>query len=430
MEQSNNSLPSYLNCTDIGPWGIFLEQIDRVSPHLGALAKWAETLKRPKRILIVDIPIQLDNGEMAHFEGYRVQHNVALGPGKGGLRFHPSVNLSEVMALSAWMSIKCAAVGVPFGGAKGGVRVDPKHLSPGELERVTRRYTAEVRPIIGPEHDIPAPDVNTNSQVMAWMMDTYCALNGSHDTGVVTGKPIALGGSLGREQATGRGVFIAACEAAREKQLQLKGAKVCIQGFGNVGGVAAECFHAARAKVVAIQDFSATLNDENGLNVPALRQYYKKNAAQGLAGTEKAKQIPAGDFWNIASDILIPAALEDQINATNANRIQTKILVEGANGPTTPDADDILNEKGIHVVPDVLANAGGVTVSYFEWVQNQSHYYWDEQTIYERLDSKLRHAYSEIATVAKKHQVSMRTAAYILACTRILETRAIRGVFP
>lgn len=430
MELSKHSLPSYLNDEDVGPWGIFLEQIDRVAPHLGDLSKWVETLKRPKRILIVDIPVELDNGEIAHFEGYRVQHNVALGPGKGGVRFHPDVNLSEVMALSAWMSIKCAAVGVPFGGAKGGVRIDPKKHSLQELERVTRRYTAEVRPIIGPEHDIPAPDVNTNSQVMAWMMDTYAALNGSHDTGVVTGKPIVLGGSLGREQSTGRGVFITASEAARELGLDLQGARICIQGFGNVGGVAAECFHAAGAKVIAVQDFSTTLHDENGLDIPALRAHCAKNPHQGLAGCLTDKEIPAEQFWDIASDILVPAALEDQINRDNAPRIQTKILVEGANGPTTPAADDILTDKGVFIVPDVLANAGGVTVSYFEWVQNQSHYHWDEETVYERLENQLRNAYREISAVTKEHQVSMRTAAYIQACTRILQVRSLRGVFP
>lgn len=430
MEQSSNSLPSYLNCTDIGPWGIFLEQVDRVTPHLGSLSKWVETLKRPNRILIVDIPIELDNGEIAHFEGYRVQHNVARGPGKGGVRFHPDVQLSEVMALSAWMSIKCAAVDIPFGGAKGGVRIDPKHYSLREIERVTRRYTAEIQPIIGPEHDIPAPDINTNSQIMAWMMDTHAALNGSHDTGIVTGKPIALGGSLGREQSTGRGVFIAATEAAQERGISLQGARICVQGFGNVGGVAAECFHRAGAKVVAIQDFSTTLYDEHGLDIPALRQYCAEHPREGLSGTAHDKQIPMNEFWDIQSDILVPAALENQINQHNAGRIDARIIVEGANGPTTPEADDILNAKGTLIVPDVLANAGGVTVSYFEWVQNQSHYHWDEDTIYERLETKLRNAYKEIAAVAQEHSVSMRTAAYILACTRILETRALRGIFP
>ncbi len=430
MEQSKHSLPSYLNKEDVGPWGIFLEQIDRVTPHLGELSKWVDTLKHPKRTLIVDIPVELDNGEIAHFEGYRVQHNVALGPGKGGVRFHPDVELSEVMALSAWMSIKCAAVGVPFGGAKGGVRIDPKQYSQRELERVTRRYTAEVRPIIGPEHDIPAPDVNTNSQVMAWMMDTYAAINGTHDNGVVTGKPIELGGSLGREQSTGRGVFITACEAARELGLDLKGARICIQGFGNVGGVAAECFHEVGAKIIAVQDFSATLYDAEGLDIPALRAHCADNPHQGLAGYQKDKEISAEQFWEIESDILVPAALEDQINRHNAPRIQTKILVEGANGPTTPAADDILTDKGVFIVPDVLANAGGVTVSYFEWVQNQNHYYWDEDTIYARLEEKLRTAYREISAVANEHQVSLRTAAYIQACTRILQVRALCGIFP
>src|SRR5690625_223752 len=430
MKQSNPSLPSYLERTEVGPWGIFLEQIDRVAPHLGSLSKWIETLKRPKRILIVDIPIELDNGQIAHFEGYRVQHHINRGPSIAWVRFHPDVDLSEVMALSAWMSIKCSAVDIPFGGAKGGIRINPHDYSAAELERVTRRYTAEISAIIGPEQDIPAPDVNTNSQIMAWMMDTYMGLNGSHDKGVVTGKPISLGGSLGRERSTGRGVFVTALEAAKDLGLDLQGARISIQGFGNVGGVAAEYFHELGAKVIAIQDYHVSLYNEQGLDIPALRAYCAQNAGKGLQGFESADEIDSDDFWDIPSDILVPAALEDQINRQNAGRIQTKIVVEGANGPTTPAADDILKDKGIVVVPDVLANAGGVTVSYFEWVQNRAHFYWDEATIYERLDSKLREAYQEIAAVAQKHQTSLRTAAYILACTRILEVRATRGLFP
>ncbi|NML85858.1 Glu/Leu/Phe/Val dehydrogenase, partial [Polaromonas sp.] len=378
-----SSLPSYLQADNLGPWGNYLQQVDRVIPHLGNLARWAETLKRPKRILIVDVPIHMDDGTVAHFEGYRVQHNVSRGPGKGGVRFHQDVTLSEVMALSAWMSVKNAAVNVPYGGAKGGIRVDPKKLSRGELERMTRRYTSEIGIIIGPNKDIPAPDVNTNEQIMAWMMDTYSMNTGSTATGVVTGKPVDLGGSLGRREATGRGVFTVGSEAARHIGLEIKGARLAVQGFGNVGGIAARLFTDAGARTVAVQDHTGSIYQEAGLDVPALLAHVEKTG--GVAGFNGAEKMADDAFWGVDCDILIPAALEQQITAENAGRIKARMVIEGANGPTTPQADDILAERNVLVVPDVIANAGGVTVSYFEWVQDFSSFFWDEDEINARL---------------------------------------------
>lgn len=425
---SHHTLPSYLDPQNLGPWGIFLQQVDRVAPYLGKLARWVETLKRPKRILVVDVPIQLDDGSIAHFEGYRVQHNTSRGPGKGGVRFHQDVTLSEVMALAAWMSIKNAAVNVPFGGAKGGVRVDPKQMSMGELERLTRRYTSEIGLIIGPTKDIPAPDVNTNERVMAWMMDTYSMNVGETATGVVTGKPISLGGSLGRHEATGRGVFTVGAEAARRIGLDMAGARVAVQGFGNVGGIAARLFAEAGALVVAVQDHAGCVYRESGLDVPALLSHVKHGGS--VAGFEAAEALERDRFWDVPCDILIPAALEQQITATNAHRITARLIIEGANGPTTPDADDILRDRGVLVVPDVVANAGGVTVSYFEWVQDFSSYFWSEEEINERLIRIMKGALDAVWQVAEDKGVSLRTATFIVACERILRARDLRGLYP
>ncbi|XQU68553.1 Glutamate dehydrogenase [Cupriavidus sp. H18C1] len=424
---SAHSVPSYLNADNLGPWGIYLQQVDRVTPYLGSLARWVETLKRPKRALVVDVPIEMDDGTIAHFEGYRVQHNTSRGPGKGGVRFHQDVTLSEVMALSAWMSIKNAAVNVPYGGAKGGIRVDPRKLSRAELERVTRRYTSEINIIIGPNKDIPAPDVNTNEQVMAWMMDTYSMNEGSTSTGVVTGKPISLGGSLGRREATGRGVFVVGAEAARNLGLEIKGARIVVQGFGNVGSVAAKLFHEAGAKVIAVQDHKTALFDPAGLDVPALIEHVAHN---GTIDGFRAETISAEQFWQTESEILIPAALEGQITAANAPHIKTRMVIEGANGPTTPEADDILRERNILVAPDVIANAGGVTVSYFEWVQDFSSFFWTEEEINQRLVRIMQEAFRSIWQVAQENKVTLRTAAFIIACTRILQAREMRGLYP
>jgi glutamate dehydrogenase (NAD(P)+) len=425
---SLQSVPSYLNSENLGPWGNYLRQVDRVAPYLGSLSRWLETLKRPKRILVVDVPIELDNGTVAHFEGYRVQHNVSRGPGKGGVRYHQDVTLSEVMALSAWMSVKNAAVNVPYGGAKGGIRVDPRTLSRGELERVTRRYTSEIGIIIGPNTDIPAPDVNTNEQIMAWMMDTYSMNQGQTATGVVTGKPITLGGSLGRKEATGRGVFVVGSEAARRTGVDIEGARIAVQGFGNVGGIAARLFQEAGSKLVAVQDHTGTIYKSTGIDAGALLNYVAEHG--GVGGFPEADSITNDEFWSVESDILIPAALENQITEKNANKIKTKIIVEGANGPTTTAADDILHDKGILVIPDVVANAGGVTVSYFEWVQDFSSFFWTEDEINQRLERVMREAFAAVWQVASEQNVSVRTAAFIVACKRILQARELRGLYP
>jgi glutamate dehydrogenase (NAD(P)+) len=424
-----HQIPSYLTPADIGPWGVYLEQIDRVTPYLGSLARWVETMKRPKRILIVDVPIERDDGTIAHFEGYRVQHNTSRGPGKGGVRFHQDVTLSEVMALSAWMTIKNAAVNVPYGGAKGGIRVDPKTLSEGELQRMTRRYTSEINIIIGPNKDIPAPDVNTNEKVMAWMMDTYSMNQGSTASGVVTGKPISLGGSLGRREATGRGVFVVGCEAAARRGLDIKGARVAIQGFGNVGSIAARLFAEAGAKVVAVQDHVTTLVRDSGIDIPSLQAHV---AAYGsISGYGDAENIrDRSQFWEVDCDILVPAALEQQITEANADKIRASIILEGANGPTSPIADDILREKNVLIVPDVIANAGGVTVSYFEWVQDFSSFFWTEDEINQRLTRIMREAFAAVWQLAEEKGVSLRTAAFIVACNRVLQAREMRGLYP
>jgi glutamate dehydrogenase (NAD(P)+) len=419
-----NSDLSFVQPSAHSPWGTYLAQVDRVTPYLGHLAKWVETLKRPKRALIVDVPIEMDDGSVRHFEGYRVQHNMSRGPGKGGVRYHPAVSLEEVMALSAWMTVKTAAVNVPFGGAKGGIRVDPRQLTTRELEKITRRYTSEIGRLIGPQQDIPAPDVNTNAQVMAWMMDTYSMNTGATSTGVVTGKPIHLGGSLGRVKATGRGVFATGREVARRLGLDLHGARVAVQGFGNVGAIAASLFQEAGATVVAVQDHSGTRISANGLDLSRV------SGSDGVRSGSGGELIDDEAFWDSSCDILIPAALEGQITAARANRIKARLVLEGANGPTLPEADDVLAERGILVVPDVICNAGGVTVSYFEWVQDFSSFFWTESEINDRLDKIMVNALSGIWDVAQRHNITLRTATYAVACERILLARQERGLYP
>ena len=419
---------SYVTPTGDSPWGTYLSQVDRVVPYLGNLARWVETLKRPKRALIVDVPIELDNGTVAHYEGFRVQHNLSRGPGKGGVRYHPDVTLEEVMALSAWMTVKTAAVNLPFGGAKGGIRVDPKLLSQKELERMTRRYTSEIGLIIGPQKDIPAPDVNTNGQIMAWMMDTYSMNTGSTATGVVTGKPLHLGGSAGRIKATGRGVFVTGREAARRIGLDLNGARVAVQGFGNVGGSAAELFAQAGGKIVAAQDHTGTIYNANGFDLADLMPHVAHTG--GVAGFKGADVMKSEEFWDVECDILIPAALEGQINEERARRIKARLILEGANGPTTSKADDMLFERNILVVPDVICNAGGVTVSYFEWVQDFSSFFWSEDEINVRLDKIMVDALKKIWDTADRHKITLRTATFAVACERILIAREERGLYP
>ena len=418
---------SYLNPTDTSPWHTYLSQVDRVLPYLGHLAHWAETLKRPKRSLIVDVPIEMDDGSVAHFEGFRVQHNLSRGPGKGGVRYHPDVTLEEVMALAAWMTVKCAAVNLPYGGAKGGIRVDPKQLSLKELERVTRRYTSEIGIIIGPQRDIPAPDVNTNPQIMAWMMDTYSMNTGTTATGVVTGKPLHLGGSLGRVKATGRGVFVTGREAARRIGLGLEGARVAVQGMGNVGSSAAELFVQAGARIVAMQDHTGTVVSPQGFDMASTLEVLRREG--GIAGCT-GETIANEDFWDVDCDILIPAALEGQLTPARARRTKARLVLEGANGPTLPQADDVLTERNVLVVPDVICNAGGVTVSYFEWVQDFSSFFWSEDEINVRLDKIMVDALKRIWDTADRHKVSLRTATFAVACERILTARKERGLYP
>ncbi len=422
------SVLSYVSADKNSPWATYLAQVERVLPHLGDLSRWADTLRHPKRALIVDIPLEMDDGSVRHFEGYRVQHNLSRGPGKGGVRYHPDVTLEEVMALSAWMTVKCAALNLPFGGAKGGIRVDPRELSQKELERLTRRYTSEIGSIIGPQQDIPAPDVGTNPQVMAWMMDTWSMNVGATSTGVVTGKPIHLGGSLGRVKATGRGVFVTGRAMAQRIGLALDNSRVAVQGFGNVGSVAAELFHAAGSKVVSVQDHSATLYNANGINIPVLIAWQQQKGS--IAGFSGATAISHEAFWEQGYDILIPAALEGQITAERARKLVSRLVLEGANGPTLPAADDILRERNITVVPDVICNAGGVTVSYFEWVQDFSSFFWTEDEINARLDRIMEQALLAVWQKSQEIGATLRTAAYAVACERILTARKERGLYP
>ncbi|MBS0367898.1 MAG: Glu/Leu/Phe/Val dehydrogenase [Proteobacteria bacterium] len=422
-------IPSYLSAEHLGPWETFLVQVDRVEPHLNPeLRALTPILTRPMRALIVNVPIRLDNGEMGHFEGYRVQHNLARGPGKGGIRFHPDVTLAEVMALSAWMTVKNAVVNVPFGGAKGGVRVDPRQLSTAELERLTRRYTSEIHILLGQDKDVPAPDINTNEQTMAWIMDTYSMNEGRTAMSVVTGKPISLGGSLGRKDATGRGVFVATVEAARHIGLDIADARVAVQGFGNVGEAAARLFSNAGAKIVALQDSTGAIVNPAGLDVRAVKAWRHEHGT--LQGAPGAEAISTDDFWQLETDVLVAAAMENQITAANASHIRTRIITEGANGPTTPEADLILQERGITVIPDVLANAGGVTVSYFEWVQDISAFFWTEDEINARLDRIMREAFAAVWDSAQAKGIPLRTAAFVLGCERVLLAHKVRGLYP
>jgi len=407
---------------------MFLEQVSRVEPHLGQWSEWVDTLRRPRRALIVDVPVVMDDGAIAHFEGYRVHHNTSRGPAKGGVRFHPEASLAEVMALSAWMTIKTALVNVPFGGGKGAVRADPSLLSPGELERLTRRYTSEIASFIGPLKDIPAPDVNTNPQIMAWMMDTYASREGALRTNVVTGKPISLGGSPARADATGRGVFICARQMAERAKLDLEGARVAVQGFGNVGAGAARFLHESGARIVAIQDISGAVHNGDGLDPAAISDHLRRGGS--LRDYRAAEGLAKDSFWDVQSDILIPAALEGQIDAAVAKRVRTKFVVEGANGPTTPAGDDVFKARNIPVVPDVLANAGGVIVSYFEWATDSSSLLWDEEEIVARLRRVLEDAFAAVWDLHQRDRIDLRTAAYVLACQRILEARRLRGLFP
>jgi glutamate dehydrogenase (NAD(P)+) len=384
-------------------------------------------LTHPKRQIVVSCPIQMDTGEIEVFTGYRVQYNITLGPGKGGIRYHPDVTLDEVTALAAWMTWKCAVAHIPFGGAKGGVICDPAKLSRRELEALTRRYVAEIVDAIGPEKDIPAPDVNTNEQIMAWIMDTYSMHVGHTTTAVVTGKPLEIGGSLGRREATGRGVVIVTREAARHIGIDLLGATVAVQGFGNVGSVSADLLTRVGASVVAVTDWKGGVHNENGLDIKKLIEFVgERKSVDGFPGGEP---ITNDQMFKLDIDVLIPAALENQITIDNAPGIRATIVVEGANGPTTPEAHAHLHTRGVFVVPDILANSGGVTASYFEWVQDRYGYFWTESEVNSRLESKLCEAFDAVLQTALKYNVDMRTAAYIVAIHRVATVTRMRGMY-
>lgn len=409
----------------LNPFEIVQKQIKTACDKLGLEDSVYEVLREPEKVLSVSIPVRMDDGSIKTFIGYRSQHSTVLGPAKGGVRFHPDVTMDEVKALSAWMTFKCAVVGIPYGGGKGGVRCNPKELSKSELERLSRGYFRAISPIIGPEKDIPAPDVYTNAQVMAWFMDEFSQLKGYNTPGVVTGKPIVLGGSLGRSEATARGVTFTIREAAKKIGLDLTKATVAIQGYGNAGSIAAKLLHELGCKIVAVNDSQGGAYNPDGLDPDAVLEYKKKNKT--VKGFPGSKDISGAELLELEVDILVPAALENVITSSNAANIKAKIVGEAANGPTTPEADEILYKKGILVIPDILCNAGGVTVSYFEWVQNLMNFYWTEEEVNNRLEQIMVKAFNEIFDIHKQYSVNMREAAYMLAIKRIAEALKLRG---
>ena len=408
-------------------FGAMLQEFDGAARILNLDPGIWKILTHPKRQIIVSCPVQMDNGEIEVFTGYRVQYNITLGPAKGGIRYHPDVCLDEVTALAAWMTWKCAVAHIPFGGGKGGVVCDPTRMSRRELEALTRRYVAEIIDAIGPEKDVPAPDVNTNDQIMAWVMDTYSMHVGHTETAVVTGKPVELGGSLGRREATGRGVMIVTREATRHLGIDLKGASIAIQGCGNVGSVSADLLAQEGARIVATTDWKGGVYNAKGLDIPAMLAYYKEH--------KTVDKFPGGEpidnegLFALGVDVLIPAALENQITAENAGTIRAKIVIEAANGPTTPDAHKMLHERGILVVPDILANSGGVTVSYFEWVQDRYGYFWEEREVNDRLERKMVEAFDDVLQTSLTYKVDLRTAAYIVAISRVGTVTKMRGMY-
>jgi glutamate dehydrogenase (NAD(P)+) len=415
---------------DNGGNGIFnamLQEFGIAAKILGLEPGLWQVLTHPKRQIIVSLPVLMDDGEVKVFTGFRVQYNVALGPAKGGIRYHPDVSLDEVKALSAWMTWKCAVAGVPFGGGKGGVICDPHKMSQRELEGLTRRYIAEIADAIGPDKDVPAPDVNTNEQVMAWVMDTYSMKMGVATTAVVTGKPIAMGGSLGRREATGRGVMIVTRDAAKHLGLDIKKMTVAVQGFGNVGSVSADLLSKIGAKIVAVTDWKGGVRNDKGLDIPKLILWTTQH--QTVAGFPGGEALDPASIFGLDVDVLIPAALENQITIAVAPSIKAKIVAEGANGPTTPDAHKHLHERGVFVIPDILANSGGVTTSYFEWVQDRQGYFWEEQDVNERLEKKMVEAFANVLETSLMYKTDMRTAAYIVAINRVATVTRLRGMY-
>jgi glutamate dehydrogenase (NAD(P)+) len=420
------TMPSALE-TEFNPKFSAEARFDEAAARLGLDEGMQKVLRSPSREIIVHIPIALDDGRLEVFTGYRVQHSIARGPAKGGIRYAPDVSLDEVRALAAWMTWKCAVTNLPFGGGKGGVICDPSLLSPSEIERITRRYTAELFDFIGPEKDVPAPDMNTNEQTMAWIMDTYSMHARHTQTAVVTGKPINLGGSKGRAEATGRGCMIVTEQALRKLGLERSSTRVVIQGFGNVGGMAAKLMSRAGFKIVCIVEYDGAVYNADGLDIPALMKH--RNETGSITGFPGGEAIDKTEAMFLETDVLLPAAKENVITSENAHRLRTKILCEGANGPTTHVADSILAEKGIFVIPDILANAGGVTVSYFEWVQDRQGYFWNEQMVNDRLEEIMINSFQDVVSYAEKHSVNNRTAAYMLALDRVAYAIKLRGIY-
>jgi glutamate dehydrogenase (NAD(P)+) len=421
-------LPRMAPREDLNPFRIAQIQFDMAAEYLKLDPGLRQILRTPKRVMEVSIPVKMDNGQTKVFTGFRVQHNVSRGPAKGGLRYHPNVTLDEVKALAAWMTWKTATVNLPYGGAKGGIVCDPKRMSKGELERMTRRYASEIQPIIGPEVDIPAPDVYTDAQTMAWIMDTYAMTVGHAAPGVVTGKPVSIGGSEGRLDATGRGVLYVVEEACKVKKINLRGATVAIQGFGNVGSAVARLFAEKKAKIIAISDSRGGVHNPRGIDpLRALRYKERSGTVVGMPG---ASRISNDELLALKCDILVPAALENVITLHNADQIKAKIIAEAGNGPTTPHADEILSRKGVFVVPDILANAGGVTVSYFEWTQDLQGFFWQLQEVNSKLEYVMRRAFNDVHETMRKFHVYPRAAAYILAVGRVADATLVRGLFP
>lgn len=414
------------------PYDNVLKVMDEAAQILGYSESDIEPLKYPERELKVSVPVVMDDGSTRVFEGYRIQHSTSRGPAKGGIRFHPAVNNDEVKALAAWMTFKCAVVNIPFGGGKGGVVCDPRQLSERELRAITRRFTAAIMPLIGPEQDIPAPDVGSNATVMGWMMDTYSMLKGHCVHGVVTGKPIELGGALGRNEATGRGVMFTTRNMMKKMGLEMKGTDVAVQGMGNVGSITAKLLHQEGMKVVAVSDVSGGIYKEDGLDIPAILAYLGKDRKNLLSGYEEAgmSRISNEELLELPVTVLVPAALENQINGSNADRIQAKLIVEAANGPTAADADPILNSKGITVVPDILSNAGGVVVSYFEWVQNIQSVSWTEEEVNAKLERIMNNSFDAVYNIAQEKKVPMRTGAYLIAVDRVVKAKKARAIWP
>jgi glutamate dehydrogenase (NAD(P)+) len=412
----------------INPWRVAQQQFDLAADRLNLDPGLRRVLREPRRELTVHFPVKMDDGSVQVYTGYRVQHNLGRGPAKGGIRYHQDVTLDEVKALAMWMTWKCAVVGIPFGGGKGGVVVDPKKLSRRELENLTRRFATEIEVLIGPERDIPAPDVNTNAQTMAWIMDTYSMHQGFTVPGVVTGKPISLGGSEGRNEATARGTVYCIVEAARQLHIHLDDASVVVQGFGNAGSIAAQLMEKEGSRVLAVSDSAGGIHNPDGLDVGRLVAWKAEHGT--VVGFPGAKAVSNAELLEIECDVLIPAALENQITGANADRIKTKVVAEAANGPTTPEADDILHQRGVFIIPDILCNAGGVTVSYFEWVQDLNRDHWSEDIVNKKLHGIMTRAFAETVEIADREQVNNRTAAYLLAVERVASATAMRGLYP